>query len=51
MPANAAAPARSARITLEAKSRAEAMARMIALYPDYKEADFFLKYSIENHVR
>ena len=39
------------RITAEAKSRKEAMASMIALYPDYAEADFFLKYSIENHVR
>jgi glyoxylase-like metal-dependent hydrolase (beta-lactamase superfamily II) len=38
------------RITLEAKSREEAMEEMIALYPDYKEADFFLKYSVENHV-
>lgn len=39
------------RITLEAKSRQEAMGKMIALYPDYKEADFFLKYSVENHVK
>jgi glyoxylase-like metal-dependent hydrolase (beta-lactamase superfamily II) len=39
------------RITAEAKSRKEAMSRMIALYPDYAEADFFLKYSIENHVK
>jgi len=39
------------RITLEAKSREEAMEKMIALYPDYKEADFFLKYSVENHVK
>lgn len=39
------------RITTEAKSREEAMARMMALYPDYAEADFFLKYSIENHVK
>jgi hypothetical protein len=37
-------------VTLEARSREEAMAKMIALYPDYKEADFFLKYSVENHV-
>ncbi len=34
-----------------AKSREEAMAAMIALYPDHKEANFFLKYSIENHVK
>jgi glyoxylase-like metal-dependent hydrolase (beta-lactamase superfamily II) len=39
------------RITLTAKSREEAMEKMIALYPDYKQADFFLKYSVENHVK
>jgi glyoxylase-like metal-dependent hydrolase (beta-lactamase superfamily II) len=39
------------RITLAAKSRAEAMQQMIALYPDWEQADFFLKYSVENHVR
>jgi len=39
------------RITLEATSREEAMEKMIALYPDYGEADFFLKYSVENHVK
>jgi len=39
------------RITLHAKSRREAMEKMIDLYPDYREADFFLKYSVENHVR
>jgi glyoxylase-like metal-dependent hydrolase (beta-lactamase superfamily II) len=39
------------RITTEAKSREEAMSKMIALYPDYGQADFFLKYSIENHVK
>ena len=39
------------RITLAAGSREEAMAQMVALYPDWGEADFFLKYSIENHVR
>ncbi len=39
------------RITAEAKTRQEAMDKMIALYPDYAEADFFLKYSVENHVR
>jgi glyoxylase-like metal-dependent hydrolase (beta-lactamase superfamily II) len=38
-------------VTLRARSREEAMAQMIAKYPDYAEADFFLKYSIENHVR
>jgi glyoxylase-like metal-dependent hydrolase (beta-lactamase superfamily II) len=39
------------RITSAAKSRNEAMQKMQALYPDYKQADFFLKYSVENHVR
>ena len=39
------------RITLEAGTRAEAMEKMIALYPDYAQADFFLKYSVENHVK
>jgi len=29
------------RITLKAKSRQEAMDKMIVLYPDYGEADFF----------
>jgi len=39
------------RITAAANSRQEAMQAMMALYPDYKEADFFLKYSVDNHVR
>ncbi len=39
------------RVTAQATSREEAMAAMTALYPDYKQADFFLKYSIENHVK
>ncbi len=39
------------RVTAAAKSRQEAMSQMIALYPDYQQADFFLKYSIENHVK
>lgn len=34
-----------------AKTREEAMAEMQALYPDYKEADFFLLYSVMNHVK
>ena len=38
------------RIAQSASSRDEAMAKMMAAYPDYGEADFFLKYSIENHV-
>lgn len=39
------------RITLAAKTRSEAMAQMTALYPGWGEADFFLKYSLENHVK
>jgi glyoxylase-like metal-dependent hydrolase (beta-lactamase superfamily II) len=39
------------RVTSQAKSREEAMTKMMALYPDYQQADFFLKYSVENHVR
>ncbi|MBI1732341.1 MAG: MBL fold metallo-hydrolase [Gammaproteobacteria bacterium] len=39
------------RITSVAKTRQEAMEKMIELYPDHAEADFFLKYSVENHVR
>jgi glyoxylase-like metal-dependent hydrolase (beta-lactamase superfamily II) len=39
------------RVTANATSRREATDRMVALYPDYGQADFFLKYSIENHVR
>jgi glyoxylase-like metal-dependent hydrolase (beta-lactamase superfamily II) len=38
-------------ITAAAKSRDEAMRKMQALYPDYQQADFFLKYSVENHVK
>lgn len=39
------------RVTAEAKTRDEAMRKMQALYPDYQQADFFLKYSVENHVK
>jgi glyoxylase-like metal-dependent hydrolase (beta-lactamase superfamily II) len=39
------------RITSAARSREAAFRSMQALYPDYEQADFFLKYSIENHVR
>ncbi len=39
------------RVTARANSRQEAMSTMIALYPDYQQADFFLKYSVENHVK
>jgi glyoxylase-like metal-dependent hydrolase (beta-lactamase superfamily II) len=39
------------RITLSAKTRSEAMEQMKALYPGWGEADFFLKYSLENHIK
>jgi glyoxylase-like metal-dependent hydrolase (beta-lactamase superfamily II) len=38
------------RIVTHSKSRKQAMAEMVALYPDYQQADFFLKYSVANHV-
>ncbi len=38
------------RIVQSNRSRSEAMRQMMELYPDYGEADFFLKYSIENHL-
>ena len=38
------------RIVRAAKSREDAAAQITALYPDYKEADFFLKYSLLNHI-
>ncbi len=37
-------------VTRHAGSRALAMQQMRRLYPDYGQADFFLKYSIENFV-
>jgi len=39
------------RVTTQARSREAAMHEMQSLYPNYREADFFLRYSIENHVR
>jgi hypothetical protein len=39
------------RIVSSASSRTDAMRRMTEAYPDYREADFFLKYSVENHVK
>jgi glyoxylase-like metal-dependent hydrolase (beta-lactamase superfamily II) len=39
------------RIVGAAKSRAAAAQEMTALYPGYEQADFFLKYSIDNHVK
>lgn len=38
------------RIARSGLSREEAMQKMIALYPHYAEADFFLKYSLMNHI-
>ncbi|MEM1263021.1 MAG: MBL fold metallo-hydrolase [Pseudomonadota bacterium] len=38
------------RITASASSREAAMAEMTALYPDYKQAEFLLKYSVDFHV-
>lgn len=38
-------------VTAAATSRLEAMRRMEALYPGYEQRDFFLKYSVETHVR
>ncbi|HRX38554.1 MAG TPA: MBL fold metallo-hydrolase [Parvularculaceae bacterium] len=38
-------------VTETATSREEAMMKMKELYPDYGEADFFLLYSIINHVQ
>lgn len=37
-------------IIAQARSRSDAMARITSLYPEYKEADFFLKYSLMNHI-
>jgi len=39
------------RIVQNASSREQAMQEMVALYPSYGEADFFLKYSLENHIK
>ena len=39
------------RIVRHATSREQAMREMVARYPDYKQADFFLKYSLENHLK
>ncbi len=38
------------RVTENAKSREQAMDEMNKLYPDYKEADFLLKNSVDFHV-
>jgi hypothetical protein len=39
------------RVMKSATSRSAAQAEMIRLYPDYKEGDFFLKFSVANHVK
>jgi glyoxylase-like metal-dependent hydrolase (beta-lactamase superfamily II) len=39
------------RITGEARTRDAAARALKTLYPDYEEAEFFLKYSVENHVK
>ncbi len=39
------------RVVRGAASQEEAMQRMKALYPGYDQADFFLKYSVLNHVK
>lgn len=38
-------------VTARARSRDEAQREMEARYPAYREADFFLKYSVANHVK
>jgi glyoxylase-like metal-dependent hydrolase (beta-lactamase superfamily II) len=38
------------RIVRSGATRTQAMQQMVALYPDYAEADFFLKYSLINHI-
>ncbi|GGE88075.1 MULTISPECIES: MBL fold metallo-hydrolase [Niveispirillum] len=38
------------RIVANAENRTDAMMQITRLYPDYKEADFFLKYSLINHI-
>jgi glyoxylase-like metal-dependent hydrolase (beta-lactamase superfamily II) len=39
------------RIVAHAESREAARRQMQSLYPDYAQADFFLKYSVANHVK
>jgi hypothetical protein len=38
------------RVTAAAPTPEAAQTTMRELYPDYREADFFLKYSVANHV-
>ena len=37
-------------VTSTARSKEKAIRKMKALYPKYKEADFLLKYSVDNHI-
>jgi hypothetical protein len=39
------------RVVAHAESREAALREMKSLYPDYAQADFFLKYSVANHVK
>jgi glyoxylase-like metal-dependent hydrolase (beta-lactamase superfamily II) len=39
------------RIVARADSREAALKQMQSLYPGYAQADFFLKYSVANHVK
>jgi glyoxylase-like metal-dependent hydrolase (beta-lactamase superfamily II) len=39
------------RVVAHAESREAAMREMQRLYPDYAQADFFLKYSVANHIK
>lgn len=39
------------RITADATSKEQALVEMKKRYPDYKEADFLLKYSVDFHVK
>jgi len=39
------------RIVQNATSRQQAKDEIVALYPNHKEADFFLKYSLMNHIK
>jgi glyoxylase-like metal-dependent hydrolase (beta-lactamase superfamily II) len=39
------------RVVSQAHSADAAWQQMVSLYPSYREADFFLKYSVANHVK
>lgn len=38
------------RAIAESQSSADALSRMVELYPDYRQADFLLKWSVDNHM-